>query len=283
MKLTQKQLEQVLKALQLDAEVVENESDSDFDMEDVLNKVDSTRGAILRPQWEQEHTSKIESAVNGKIGNIITRQLAEITGIDKSKLTSDMKDTDKIRTAFEHYKSTLGADEQSTAKKVQELIDAHKNELTTKESEWKQQLDAANEKYVSRDMRDYVNTNILKDAPLSPTLDRNVASQDLYSHLQSKYTMKWNEQAKKIEFFDKENPNMPALRGNQTINPLDDAKEYFTPRGNWATDMRNVQHDPNKGQPYTPNRAAPQTKTGSSGNTLATLNAEMEAALAAGK
>lgn len=280
MKLTQSQLDSLLKALTLDVELVDDESNSDFVLSDALTVVDDTRSKILQPRWEQEHGKAIESAVNGKIGNIITRQLVDITGIDKSKLTSDMKDTDKIRTAIEHYKSTLQGDPESTAKKFQELIETHKKELEGKEEEWQRQLTEANDKYTTRDMREWVG-NQLKDAPLNARYDKSVAASDLYAHLGSKYHMKWNEKDGKIEFYDKSNPNLPALKGNNVINLMDDAKEYFTARNGWETDMRNAQHDPTKGNDYVPKSASTAAKHGSSGNNLDTLNKELDSALSA--
>jgi|GEM_PF-3769362 len=251
MKLTQQQVLAALKAMGADVELVESDTDATYDLNAILESVDSNRSKVLQPKWEQEHGEKIVTSERGKLGNIIERILKRELKADIKKFTPDMMDEDKIKMAIDDYKATLEGDQQATAGKVTELIEAHKAEVDKIKADYEAQVKSANDKYIGRDMKDYVSGQ-LKDIPLSKKMDRDIAMEDFYTHLQNKYHLSYDEAKKAVGFFDKTNPNMPVLKNNMMLDLKDEAKEFFTPRGAWETDTRNEPFNPNEGQNYTP-------------------------------
>lgn len=258
MKLTQKQLLDLASALGLEGvEVVENETDSDFDNNAALSAIDGSRRKILEPLIKSELEGELKASIEGKHNGAIRAMLARASGLSHSQLkkleSSSLEDA--IKAAFDHSKSSLEGDQQATAQKIEEMLNAHNDALTAKETEWKGKYDELNNKYISRDMLD-VFMGKLKDAPLPEKLDRNIAAKDFMNHLREKYHLSYDEAKRTVDLMDKTNPSMPALNEakNAQIDIMAEAKSFFEPRAAWVTDMRGknpADAMQGKGQPMT--------------------------------
>lgn len=251
MKLTQQQLIAAVKAMGADVELVDDDAASTYDLNEVLEAVDGNRSKILQPKWEQEHGENLTAAIKGEQNNRFERMLKNELNTDIKQFKDGMLLEEKLKIAIAGYKDTLQGEEQNTAKKIQELIDSHKSETESLKETYEAQVKSANDKYIGRDMKDYVSTQ-LKDIPLNKKMDRDIAMEDFYSHLQNKYHLSYDEAKKAVGFFDKANNAMPVLKNNMMLDLKDEAKEFFTPRGAWETDTRNEPYNPNQGQDYKP-------------------------------
>lgn len=263
MKLTQAELIALAKLVGVDAQVVEDSNESEYDSNAALQAIDGTRSKILQPKWEQEHSERLESQVNGKLGNIIERALIKELGVDKSVFQDGMKDSDKIRAAAAAFKSNLEGDQASIDKKFTEMLEKHNAEREQLSAEYEGKLKAANDRYVEKEIFEYYQNETSK-FPLSERTDKVAATRNFVNHLQSKYHIGYDEAKKIAGLYDKNNPKAMALNaaGNNLVDIMEEAKSYFTPLGIWETDTRNKQYDPNKGQGYTPSQQPNNTGRG---------------------
>lgn len=266
-KLTQQQLLDLASALGLaGVEVVENESDSDFDRDAALSLIDGNRRKILEPQIREEVEGSAKVAAEGRVLGGIRAMLARNTGLSHSKLKEFPEDKmeDAIKAAIQHKISQIEGNTEETTKKFEELMQAHNQALEAKETEWNGKYSELNDKYVTRDMLDVLRGK-LKDAPLPEGLDKDIAAKDLMSHLREKYHLSYDEAQKAVALMDKANPAIPALNEakNAQIDILAEAKNYFEPRSLWVTDMRGKNPaDAMQGRGNNPNLPQPTFKQG---------------------
>lgn len=238
MKLTQQQLSELLKGIGLaDVELVENDTDADFDKDAALSAIDSNRRKVLEPQIESEIRPAIEGATHGKWKAALNR----VTGVGHKKMEG-IDNVDEIaKLAVGHKVESVAGTQEETTKRFEEMMKTHNEAIEAKDKEWSGKYEELNNKYVSRDMLDFFKGK-LKEAPLPEKLDRDIAAKDLMNYLREKYHLSYDEAAKQVALMDKANPAIPALNEakNAQIDILAEAKSFFEPRNNWVTDMRNV-------------------------------------------
>lgn len=237
MKATQKQLLEFAQAAGVEAvEIVEDEAQSDFNMDTALQAVDSAREGIIRPRIETQLRDTIEKEISGLNGGKLDAWLVEHTGIKRADLKG-LTDPQKVKAAKDFLVNQLEGDKQATQAKIEELRSTMEAERLEAVRSVEQERDQWKGKYIDRDLLEALQTE-LKGAPLPEKLDRSIAAKDLKSHLSELYHIQYNEQTKAIELFDKANTTMPALNGSQKVKIMDEAKAFFEPRNNWMTDMR---------------------------------------------
>lgn len=262
MKVTQSQLIEFLQSLGVaDVELVENDTDSDFDGDGVLGAIDSNREPILKARLHDSIYQEVATSISGKAGGTLRKSLRELTGMDRKALDSIQSDADAIKAAIDFKVGTLTQSQEDVQAKIKELQEAHDGELQTKKGEWEKQYNDLNTKYTERDLRGHFRT--LADAfPLPAKADKSELSGDFYQHMASKFALKYDPDAKKLEIFDKANPNLPAMANNRMLDINEEAKNYFGKRAAWETDMRNAELPPTNGKPYTPATQGAQTLPG---------------------
>lgn len=245
-KLTQKQLLDLASALGLaGVELVENETDSEFNLDAALSLVDNSRKPIIESGIRGELESSIKGSIEGKAYGAIRAMLARNTGLSHSQMKAISEDNDKIeeviKAAIAHKMSSVQGNQEDTAKKIEEMLTAwnkEKEELLTAEQKKYNEL---NEKYIGRDMLSVIEGK-MKDAPLPQKLDRKIAAEDFMSHLRNKYHLSYDEAQRAIALMDKGNPAVPALNETRTqaVDMMAEMKSFFEPRALWVTDMRHV-------------------------------------------
>lgn len=257
-KLTQKQLLDLAAAIGLEGvELVEDEAQSEFNLDTALSLVDGNRRNILEPMLRQELEPQIKTASDGKMLGAIRSMLVRTTGLSHSKLKefSDDKIEDMFKAAIQHKVSSVEGNAEETTKKFDELVQAHNEAMNKANQEWEGKYNELNTKYVSRDIKEALR-GALKDAPLLQTADKDIAAGDFMKHLQDKYHLNFDEAKKMVALMDKSNPAIPALNEakNAQIDILGEAKSFFEPRGLWVKDMRHVNPaDAMGGQGVNPN------------------------------
>lgn len=240
MKLTQAQAIELLKSAGLvDAEVVENEADSTYNQDEALTAIDTTRSQILEPKFNEKMQDANWRNVSAKYGADVRKFLAKASGLSRSQLDKIEKDEDAISKAFEHYTQHVSGDANETKKRLDEIIEAHNKEKEDLIKQHTEQLTSEKNIRLDRYAQDYI-ADVLKDAPFPNKADRNILAKDYYNHLKNEYLTQYDEEGKKINLFDKNKPTFPAMNGNMPVDLKEKAKEFFTPRGQWETDMRNV-------------------------------------------
>lgn len=242
MKLTQKQLLDLLSGIGLaGVELVEDEAQSEFDNDTALAAIDGNRRSVLEPQIKQALEGELKTSTEGRVLGGIRAMLARNTGVPHSKLKEFPEDKmeDLIKFAINHKIGTLEGDKEAHAKYIEELMETHNQTLNSTKQEYEGKLQQANERYVERDVIDYIETQ-LKSAPLPEKLDKRIAAQDFKKHLAEKYHLSYKEAERQVALMDKANPANPALNEskNAHIDILAEAKTFFEPRALWVTDMR---------------------------------------------
>jgi hypothetical protein len=238
MKVTLQQLTEFVKAAGVaHVEVVEDESQSDYNIDNALTEIDSSRTSIIRPKIEQE----IQTNAQGKVFGIVKGALARITGAGRGEIDKFEKIEEAIDFAVKHKSSLLEGSQSDIDAKFNALAENHQKEKDALKAEYESKISEATNKYVQRDIQNSLATQ-LGSAPLPDNTDRLIAANDFQKHLAEKYHVTYDEAAKMIKLYDKENNAAPALNSSKTnpVNIMDEAKEYFTPRGLWRTDMRDV-------------------------------------------
>jgi hypothetical protein len=240
MKLTQSQVVELLKHAGLaDVEVVADEAAADYNQDDALKAIDNERSKILKPRIEQELSESVKSSEIGKMSGIINSALAKASGLKRADIEKLEKFEERIEAAFNHKSSQLEGDQKAIDNRIKELVDKHNADLEALKNDYDGQLTEAKNQYIDRDITSYIGDK-LKDAPILDTADRSIAAQDFKRHLQEKYHLTYDEAEKAVRFYQKDNPQMPALNasGTAAIDVLGEAKTYFEPRGLWQKDMR---------------------------------------------
>lgn len=244
MKLTQSQLIQLVQSAGLKSvEVVEDEAQSEFNLDDGLNAIDKSRKSIFEPQLEKDLTENLEKQISGKMLGTIRSMLSRASGLSNRKLEEAMQSSgeieDMVKTAFKHKESTMESAGEDVQKRVNELIEAHTKEKEALTQEFTQKITEAEQKYIDRDINEYLYSNVINKSPLPSTADKLLLTSDFKKHLRDKYNLSYNEAEKMLDLMDKGNAKMPALNGSVKVDIMNEAQQYFSARGQWQTDNRN--------------------------------------------
>lgn len=236
MKLLLSEVQDFLKSIGADVEIVDD--GSEFDKDSLLTAVDSNRKEILKPLILDEETETIRKEVSGRYGGTLRSQLARISGMKRVDLDKFVTDEEAIKAAWDHSSGMLEGEKADFKRQIDEILTTHKNETDSLKSEYEGKVSAANQKYIDRDIKEFI-VSQLKDAPIPKNADRSILAEDFKNYLQNKYHLNYNEATKAVELALKDNPNMPAMNTAKTahIKILDEAKEFLSPRALWEMDM----------------------------------------------
>lgn len=260
MKLTQQEAIDLLGSVGI-ADVQLVEEGSEYDQSAALTSIDNARMAIIKPKVQKEIYDSEKAKVMSIAHDTITKAIKKLTGVDAEKVNGLEKYEDVIAAGIDHVKSLTGKDKDELQSHIDSILlkhnaalDAEKNKNAELEKVWQS-------KWSDREIQAYIQNEVLKDAPLKKDADRAILSADFKRHLADKYNLKYDEASKAVDLFDKTNPDVPALNkdGNAKVKMIDEAKEFFTPRGAWETDMRDRKPDGKQGSDYkAPQNGFPQ-------------------------
>ncbi len=254
MKGTQEQILSLLTAVVAGGvEIVDKEEDSDFDLQTALSNVHSNVETILRPTLESELSDKITKDIAGRSGGTLRTALSQVTGIDKN-LLKDLKDSDAIKLAMEHYGKSIGADKEDVLKMIEQANSAKDQEWGEKYTAIEKEANNWKNKFIDRDTLEWLDKELEKaPIPKKEGIDRKVIVKDLLRELKDNYNIDYDIEKKVGNLFMKDKPTIPANVDNVPVKVIDLAKNFLAPRGLWETDMRNQPPAPatnQNGQPY---------------------------------
>lgn len=256
MKLTANKSIEVLHMLGLkDAELVDDDTQVDFNEDAVLLAVDEARSPIIKQKLEADLRKTVEATIAGKQGDKLRRALRDKFNIPLADL-KDLDDEAAIAKAVDQYAATLQQDtaglRAEITKQAQEKADAINALTAQKDSE----VAAWKSKYADRHVLDYV-AQSLADAPLSPNADKAAIARLVKQNLEnSGIAFEYDEVANAVIVLDKAT-KAPKLNsaGTASYSLKEGAEAVLKPLGVWEKDTRNmppVGPTNRNGQDYTP-------------------------------
>lgn len=251
MKYNKKQAETLLRRiLAEDAEAVDDE-ETEFDLEEAIAKIDANREQFMRPRIEEEVSKRTNGQATAKMANMMIRELKKLTGKD---FDPAKRWEENLAEAAEHLKLLSNSDTKELQEKYMELTRQSEEALNAERENGNKRYSELEAKYIERDAVDYI-SGLFRDKPI--TGDKTVAAKDFYRHLKEEYAPKYNAEDKSLSLYNKNNPELQVMnaKGTDWAKLEDVAKDYFSVRGNWATDTRQQQPTP-LGQ-SSPNKPAP--------------------------
>jgi hypothetical protein len=236
-KVTQQQLMSLLSNLIGDVQLVENETDSDFSEEAVLQSLDNNRLPIIKQKVHGEIHQQLSRQINDKYRKL----LSEKTGISVADL-KDLGDNEIIERAFEHFKGSLPDQTKESQQRIQEILDAHTQEKTRISSEYENKLKDVETKLTRKSMLDVLNRYHRDAKGLPEKANREKLAQVFLQHLESQGIVKLNETGDDIEIYDRTNPEYRLLDQSKSkqIGVADFIKPYYSDLGMWNEDTRDV-------------------------------------------
>lgn len=239
-KLTLAQLTAFLTTLGLkDVQLVENEADADFNNDTALQSIDAARKPIISQIVKGELKNDVHKEVAGTVNRALKKQLAEITGIDKTAI-EELESQEALKTALEHYKTTMSGEKDAQAK-IDEILATHKTERETLEQNWNTKYAELEGKYTKKEILAHI-VKAHKDAKGLPAKANIEQLAELfYEANKGKVVMKVNESGE-LELYDPKAPDTRMLNTGRTANVSisDLIQPHYEGLGLWATDTRDV-------------------------------------------
>lgn len=272
-KITQKQLIESLQAAGVQhVEVVEDETQSDFNVDDILSSIDKSRSAIILPQHEATMFEKANTGAMGRVIGTVASELSRTFGIPRAEIVKFADLKEMVSKSADLYTANLDKDKTALAKQLEEMGTAHQVAIEAKDSEWGDKYKKAQDRYIDRDI-DAALVEALKDAPFLPTTDKTQAAKLLKNQLKGDYDLSYDEETKQVSLLQK-GTKIAALNATNTsaLKPFDKAKDIFEPLGMWQKDMRGINPtDAMRNNPAQPNN--PSFNKNSGDPTLALMDA----------
>ena len=236
-KLTQAQMLELLKMLVGDVEVAE-EADKDLKIDTLVSQIDQSRKTVYRPQIEEELKATHDSAFKGRmIGSV----KAAINRVLNLKLEDNFDSVeDMLKKAMENHDSKYSADTEDLRKQLKTLSDTHSSDLTTKEKEWMQKVQDAEQKYIERDV-DEIFMGLLKEIPR--TAGNEIAQAKMVKqYIRDKFHLHYDPTTKSLEPRQKDKPESPVYNDTKTkvITTKDLVTDWCNEMGVAVKDMRSV-------------------------------------------
>ncbi len=239
MKFTQTQAVEALVSLGVAAaEIVENEADSTFNNDELLAAVDTTRSVILKPKHKAELKEELERSVGGMIGKALEKHLKKTTGFNA--FTPEMTDDQKIQASLDFFVGNIEKNKGDAQEVINQLAATHAAEIEKLTRESGEKLTASEKRFIERDINEYFE-DVVSKMPLLETANKKELAKLGKAFMESRFAIKYDEAGKKVGYYQKDNPEVPALNDAKN-NPLNDAEElkgYFSTIGVYKTDMRN--------------------------------------------
>lgn len=221
-------------------EVVDNDTDVDFDPEEGLKTVDIARRKILEPQIIQEQSEKIKGEIAGKNAGTFRSLLVRNFGIDRKEL-DNLNDEEMLKKALSHHDGKFSKDTEDLRKEIQDMVEKHNGNIAKVREEYEGKLTEAQLRYIDRDIDEAI-LNEIKDAPLPKGANRVALAKQLKAELRNEAHIEYDETTKGIHLRDRSNKEKKLYNSNGTaeLKIIDKAKDFFSNLGIWETNTSNV-------------------------------------------
>lgn len=221
-------------------EVVDNDTDVDFDPEEGLKTVDMARRKILEPQIIQEQSEKIKGEIAGKNAGTFRSLLVRNFGIDRKEL-DNLNDEEMLKKALSHHDGKFSKDTEDLRKEIQDMVEKHNGNIAKVREEYEGKLTEAQLRYIDRDIDEAI-LNEIKDAPLPKGANRVALAKQLKAELRNEAHIEYDETTKGIHLRDRSNKEKKLYNSNGTaeLKIIDKAKDFFSNLGIWETNTSNV-------------------------------------------
>lgn len=234
MKLTQQQLLDLVKAAGVQAvEVVDDEAQSEYNIDAILAEIDSQRVHVIKPKIVNEITKDLQGRVSGTLKS----ELARKTGIVRN-LLNDLNDEEAITLALQHREDKYSTDSKTMRENLDKMTAAHAAEKEEIETKYKAEIQAAKDRYIQRDIQDGIVKKLEKTA-LPDTADRKVVANTLKNILSQNIDFGYDEEKGEIIPYAKGTLN-PALNlaGSNVFDWNERIEHALAPLGLIRKDMR---------------------------------------------
>ena len=241
MKETIQDLVSFLKGMGVDVEIAAEGEASEFDNDAILTAIDGNRRGILQPLIESELRESVQSAIAGKIGALLEKELIQQTGISSKEFDGIKTDKEKIAKAIAYKMSLLDADKEESGKRIDDILNANKVELDKLRAEYEGRLKESNERFTNKEIMELIESDLLEfNVPKGAST--KVLAGDIMRAMRDMHHVKYDETNKDVLLFSSANPEMPSLNESKTarITRKDFAKGYLDARGLNFNDMRNI-------------------------------------------
>jgi hypothetical protein len=228
-----------------DVELVDNadEADKTVDYDGIVAKLIPE----VDPNAQTVDVQKeVDAAIGRQMGSIYSLA-AKTFGLKRSEVDSLKPDEllAKLKTTAE---GRFTQTESALRQELEEKINSHNEDLEKINADWEVKFSSEREKFIERDIVDYYRkeySNIPKKGG-----DLDLLAETALSRARMKYDVKWNEAAKKPEYFEKGIPDKRVLVGKSELDTKTFLTEFNKGLGNEATDTSHIvpsqiRNDPN--------------------------------------
>lgn len=225
----------ILKLLGIqDAQLVAEEEDEEYDEKTFFDTVDANRRVVLEPQI----SDKLLNDLKGKTGGTLRTLLVRTTGISRKVLDEIPTDEEAIKTALQFREEKYSTDSKTMREQLDGITAGHQTELETLKAQYEAKVAEANQKYISRDIDDFIVSKLEKKA-LPEGADRKEVAKILRNLLSPDIDLGFDETERKPLTFQKgtQNPALNLAKNNSfDWDEAIDAK--LNPLGLLRKDMR---------------------------------------------
>lgn len=233
-KITAQRALELLKRLGANVELAADESEEDFNEDEITRAIDDNRIVVIKPRIQDE----IHKDLKGKQGGILRGFLVKTTGISRKTLDEIENDEEAIKTALAFREEKYSADSKTMREQLEKISQSHEEEKTKLQQEFEAKLSEANNRYISRDINDHIVT-LLEKMPLPDGADKRKIAELVRGELSAKVDLGYDEKERKVIVYTKGTQN-PALNKaqNNAFDWTEALTDTLTPLGLLRKDMR---------------------------------------------
>lgn len=248
MKFTDKQITDLLTSLGVkDVQRVENDDEADYNNDEILTAIDAARLPVITPKIKDG----LHTEILGRESGLLRQHLVKLTGIPMAEL-KELSNDDAIKTALAFRESKYSTDTKGLREQLETLVSTKDTERETALTAKQKEVDAAIQKYVDRDINEFIESKLSK-APLPQTADKKQVARILRNLLDPEMDLSYDEATRNVIPLEKGTKNTMLNKAKtQMLDWEETLKEKLSPLGLWATDMRDQKPDGGAGDSYKP-------------------------------
>lgn len=219
-------------------EVVDSVDDADTESDTFLSGLGDHFKGVLTPIIKGEAHTELAGKINGSVRSM----LAQTTGI-KAKELEGLNDKEAVAKAMAHFKATANGDNTALQQQLEDVMAANAKAIEDAQTEGNEKANAIQTKYDRREILTQISEAHNKAAGLDPKLNKGELSSQYLRSLEDKYIVKWNDETKKVELYDKANPAQRAYANaakNVYLEAEAGIKDHYSNIGIWNEDTRNI-------------------------------------------
>jgi len=237
-KYTQKQLTDLLSTLMGETvELVEADTDSDFNADAVLSAIDKARTPVIKSALHKDIHSELSRKINGSYRN----NLSKLTGIPVADL-ADLESEQMLSKSLDFMKASMSDDGKKWAEERANMLKSHEDEKSKITAELTTKYNELEGRLTRKQMLDILTNNHTEAKGLPEKANRALMAEGFLSYIESLGIPKISEDGKRIALYRKDAPEMQML--NESQNNVVFADDYIKPRytelGLWNEDTRDV-------------------------------------------